>query len=55
MKLGASMAEWIRLLTSNHLTLTAVGSNPDRNFEFFHGYSAILLNVGDSTQVFFRA
>jgi hypothetical protein len=31
---GASVAEWLRLLTSNHLPLTAVGSNPDRDFEF---------------------
>jgi hypothetical protein len=33
---GASVAEWLRSLTSNHLPLTAVGSNPDRDFEFFH-------------------
>jgi hypothetical protein len=25
-----------RLLTSNHLPLTAVGSNPDRDYGFFH-------------------
>jgi hypothetical protein len=30
------MAEWLRSLTSNHLPLTAVGSNPDRDSEFFH-------------------
>jgi hypothetical protein len=28
----ASSAEWLRLLTSNHLPLTAVGLNPDRDF-----------------------
>jgi hypothetical protein len=33
---GASVAEWLRLLTSNHLLLTAVGSNPYRDFGFFH-------------------
>jgi hypothetical protein len=34
--IGASVAEWLRSLNSNHLPLTAVGSNPDRDFEFFH-------------------
>jgi hypothetical protein len=33
---GASLAEWLKLLTSNYLPLTAVGSNPDRDFGFFH-------------------
>jgi hypothetical protein len=33
---GASVAEWLRSLTLNHLPLTAVGSNPDRDFGFFH-------------------
>jgi hypothetical protein len=33
---GASMAEWLRSLTSNHLSLTAMGSNPDREFGLFH-------------------
>jgi hypothetical protein len=33
---GASVAEWLRSLTSNHFPLTAVGSNPDRDFGFFH-------------------
>jgi hypothetical protein len=33
---GASVAEWLRSLTSNHLPLTAVGSNLDRDFGFFH-------------------
>jgi hypothetical protein len=28
----ASVAEWLRSLTSNHLLLTAMGSNPDRDF-----------------------
>jgi hypothetical protein len=33
---GASVAELLRLLTSNHLPLTDVGSNPDRDFRFFY-------------------
>jgi hypothetical protein len=33
---GASVAEWFTSLTSNHLPLTAVGSNPDRDFGFFY-------------------
>jgi hypothetical protein len=33
---GVSVAEWLRSLTSNHLPLTAVSSNPDRDFGFFH-------------------
>jgi hypothetical protein len=51
--IGASVAEWLRLLTSNHLLLTAVGLNPDRDFGFFHvrSYPASLQNVGGSTQV----
>jgi desulfoferrodoxin (superoxide reductase-like protein) len=28
--------EWLRLLTSKHLPLTAVGSNFNREFGFFH-------------------
>jgi hypothetical protein len=32
----ASVAEWLRSLTSNLLPLTAVGSNPGRDFGFFH-------------------
>ncbi|XP_060593413.1 eukaryotic translation initiation factor 3 subunit F-like, partial [Ruditapes philippinarum] len=31
----ASLAKWLRLLTSNHLPLTTVGSNPNRDFGFF--------------------
>jgi hypothetical protein len=31
----ASVAEWQRSLTSNHLPLTVVGSNPERDFGFF--------------------
>jgi hypothetical protein len=31
-----SVAELLRSLTSNHLPLTAVGSNPYRDFGFFH-------------------
>jgi hypothetical protein len=34
--IGASVAEWLRSLTSNHLPLTPVGSNPERDFGFFH-------------------
>jgi hypothetical protein len=30
------LAERLRSLTSNHLPLTAVGSNPDKDFGFFH-------------------
>jgi hypothetical protein len=33
--LWASLAKWLRLLTSNHLPLTTVGSNPNRDFGFF--------------------
>jgi hypothetical protein len=32
---GSSVAEWLRSLASNNLPLTAVGSNPDRDFGFF--------------------
>jgi hypothetical protein len=32
---GASVAEWLSWLTSNHLPLTAVVLNPDMDFEFF--------------------
>jgi hypothetical protein len=28
---GVSVAEWLRSWTSNHLPLTAVGSNPERD------------------------
>jgi hypothetical protein len=47
------MAGWLRLLTSNHLPLTAVGSNLDGDFVFFMwgSYPAYLRNVGGSTQV----
>jgi hypothetical protein len=31
----ASVAEWLRSLTSNHLPLTALGSNPYRDLDFF--------------------
>jgi hypothetical protein len=33
---GVSVAEGLRSLTSSHLPLTAVGSNPCRDFGFFH-------------------
>jgi hypothetical protein len=41
--LGASVAEWLRLLTSNHLPLTAVGSNPDRGLWILSCEEAIQL------------
>jgi hypothetical protein len=50
----ASLAEWVRSLTSNHLSLTAVGSNPYRDFGFFHMRnlsSFKLRESGGSTQV----
>jgi hypothetical protein len=31
-----SVAVWLRTLISNHMSLTAVGSNSDRDFGFFH-------------------
>jgi hypothetical protein len=51
--LGASVAERLRSLTSNHLSLTAVGSNPDRDFASYvwGSYQASLRNVGGFTQV----
>jgi hypothetical protein len=33
---GASLAEWLRLLTSYHLSDTAVGSDLPRDFGFIH-------------------
>jgi hypothetical protein len=33
--IGSSVAEWVRPLTSTP-PLFAEGSNPNRNFEFFH-------------------
>jgi hypothetical protein len=36
--LGASMAEWLRSLISQHLPYIVVGSNPDRDFGLFHVY-----------------
>jgi hypothetical protein len=33
--LFASVAEWLRSLTSNHLPITAEDSNPDWDFGFF--------------------
>jgi hypothetical protein len=35
------VAKWFRLLTSNHLALTAVGLNPNRDFGFFSCEEAI--------------
>jgi hypothetical protein len=32
----ATVAEWLMLLTSNHLPLTAVGMNLAKDFGFFH-------------------
>jgi hypothetical protein len=46
------VAKWLRLLTSNDLPLTAVGSNPDRDFgilsceediQLAYGMSVVLL------------
>jgi hypothetical protein len=34
--LSTKLTEWLRSFTSNHLPLTAVGSNPDRDFGLFH-------------------
>jgi hypothetical protein len=50
---GASVAKWLRLLTSNHLPLTAVGLNPYRDFGFFHvrKLPASLRNVSGSARV----
>jgi hypothetical protein len=50
------MAKWLRSFSSNYFPLTAVGSNPNRDFGFFHvrklsSYPASLQNVGGSTQV----
>jgi hypothetical protein len=47
--IGAYVAEWLRSLTSDHLPLAAVGSNPDRDFG--GSYPASLRNVGGSTQM----
>jgi hypothetical protein len=50
--LGASMAEWLRLLTSNHLPLTAVRIPTGTLDCFMWGsYPASLRNVSVSTQV----
>jgi hypothetical protein len=54
------MAEWLILLTSNHLPLTAVGSNPDRDFGFFHvqlAYrtSVVLLRFSFVPEIMYRA
>jgi hypothetical protein len=43
------VTEWLRLLISDHLPLTAVGSNPDRDFGFFHDCEeAVQLAYGTS-------
>jgi hypothetical protein len=55
---GTPVVEWIRSLTSNNLPLIALGSNSDRDFDFFNvrkHYPASLGNVGGSTQVPVRA
>jgi hypothetical protein len=46
--LGASVAEWLLSLTSNHLPRTAVGSNPTGTLDSFMwgSYPASLRNVG---------
>ena len=52
--LGASVAEWLESLTSNHLPLTAVGSIPGQTgSKIFH--PAGLRKVGGSTKVPDRA
>jgi hypothetical protein len=48
---GASVAEWLKSLTLNNVSLTAVDSNPDRDFGFLHVRNTSLRNVGGSTQV----
>jgi hypothetical protein len=42
------VAKWLRLLTSNDLPLTAVGSNPDRDFGILSCEKAIQLAYGMS-------
>ena len=47
------MAEWLESLTSNHLPLIDVSSNPAWGIEFimWGSYPASLRKVGGSTQV----
>jgi hypothetical protein len=52
--IGATVAECLRSLSSNHSSLAAVGSYHGRVFGFFHvmsSYPANLRNVGGSTQL----
>jgi hypothetical protein len=51
------VAEWLRSLTSSYFPLTAMGSNIDRDFDFFHvrKLSSQLTQRGGSTQVPVRA
>jgi hypothetical protein len=51
--LGASVAEWLRLLTSNHLPLTTVGLSLQASSDSFmlESYPASLRDVGGSTWV----
>jgi hypothetical protein len=53
-KVRDAVVAWFRLLTSNHLPLTTVGSNPNRDLDSFMwgSYPASLGNVGGFTQVF---
>ena len=57
MKIGfmeASVTEWFESLTKNHLSLTAVGSNPSGDFGFLLCEEAIQLSIqhiGGSTPV----
>ena len=49
---GASVAEWLELLTKNHLPLTAAGSNSVGEFGYFHVRKlSSLRNVGGSSEV----
>ena len=48
------MAMWLGSLTSNHLPLMALGSNPAKHFGFFFmcgSYPDSLRNIGGSSQV----
>jgi hypothetical protein len=46
--INTSVAEWLRSLTSNHLPLTAVGSNPDMGLWILSCKEAIQLAYGTS-------
>jgi hypothetical protein len=49
---GASVAEWLRSLTSKPLAPhLAVGSNPDRDFGFFHVRKLSIIMHGRAPEV----